>query len=307
MKQGAEESHVDDFRHNNTVLRSLQTVKRPRIVPAGSQHRPFPPDGRDFDNKVADEDGWHHDAIHDHQVHQSGRAGCGKTEGRRDRTAREGGGSPGPENSVPGGGCSHSPGPHSHCPTCQAEGAGETLHLSGRYECEAGEVGDQYLSLARSSPPPREHAGAAGTLEPLEKPVSVLLVKDTPYEEYGLRLGSQIFIKEMTAMGLAARDGNLQEGDIILKINGTVTENLSLSEAGKLIERSRGKLQLSIQRDNRQLLVRIPPLLDSDSEHEDVADVSEMGSYQDYSSLEDRRSHHSDQSSHSSNDRYNSR
>lgn len=37
--------------------------------------------------------------------------------------------------------------------------------------------------------------------------------------EYGLRLGSQIFIKEMTSTGLAARDGNLQEGDIILKVH----------------------------------------------------------------------------------------
>lgn len=37
------------------------------------------------------------------------------------------------------------------------------------------------------------------------------------FTEYGLRLGSQIFIKEMTSTGLAARDGNLQEGDIILK------------------------------------------------------------------------------------------
>jgi hypothetical protein len=36
--------------------------------------------------------------------------------------------------------------------------------------------------------------------------------------EYGLRLGSQIFIKEMTSTGLAAKDGNLQEGDIILKV-----------------------------------------------------------------------------------------
>lgn len=35
--------------------------------------------------------------------------------------------------------------------------------------------------------------------------------------EYGLRLGSQLFIKEMSSTGLASRDGNLQEGDIILK------------------------------------------------------------------------------------------
>lgn len=38
--------------------------------------------------------------------------------------------------------------------------------------------------------------------------------------EYGLRLGSQIFIKEMTRTGLATKDGNLHEGDIILKVSG---------------------------------------------------------------------------------------
>nr|NP_001002366.1 tight junction protein ZO-2b [Danio rerio]AAH75890.1 Tight junction protein 2b (zona occludens 2) [Danio rerio] len=110
--------------------------------------------------------------------------------------------------------------------------------------------------------------------EPLEPPVNVTLVKNRPNEEYGLRLGSQIFIKEMTSTGLAARDGNLQEGDIILKINGTVTENLSLSDAGKLIEKSRGKLQLVVQRDHRQILVRIPALADSDSEPDDNTDMS---------------------------------
>lgn len=39
-----------------------------------------------------------------------------------------------------------------------------------------------------------------------------------PFLEYGLRLGSQLFIKEMTNTGLASRDGKLQEGDIILKV-----------------------------------------------------------------------------------------
>uniref|UniRef100_A0A6Q2YPY9 Tight junction protein 2a (zona occludens 2) n=1 Tax=Esox lucius TaxID=8010 RepID=A0A6Q2YPY9_ESOLU len=122
--------------------------------------------------------------------------------------------------------------------------------------------------------------------EPLEKPVNVLLLKNKPNEEYGLRLGSQLFIKEMTSTGLASRDGNLQEGDIILKINGTVTENLSLGDAGKLIEKSRGKLQLVVQRDRRQVLVRIPPLADSDSE---LDDISEIGSYRSYSPQDDRR------------------
>lgn len=52
----------------------------------------------------------------------------------------------------------------------------------------------------------------------------------------------------------------------LCQINGTVTENLSLSDAGKLIEKSRGKLQLVVQRDRRQVLIRVPPMVDSDSE-----------------------------------------
>lgn len=45
--------------------------------------------------------------------------------------------------------------------------------------------------------------------------------------EYGLRLGSQIFIKEMTRTGLATKDGNLHEGDIILKVcSGYIASSL---------------------------------------------------------------------------------
>ncbi|XP_041825901.1 tight junction protein ZO-2a isoform X2 [Melanotaenia boesemani] len=150
------------------------------------------------------------------------------------------------------------------------------------------------------SPAPIPLPRPARDLEPLEKPLNVLLLKNHPNEEYGLRLGSQLFIKEMTSTGLAGRDGNLQEGDIILKINGTVTENLSLSDAGKLIEKSRGRLQLVVQRDKRQVLIRVPPMVDSDSE---LDDISEIESYRSYSPQDDRRGHHSDLSSHSSTER----
>lgn len=147
---------------------------------------------------------------------------------------------------------------------------GDSYRMEDKYERGDGGGGrggryrsrDQLNDNPPSPEPSRE-------LEPLEKPVNVLLVKNRPNEEYGLRLGSQIFIKQMTSTGLAAKDGNLQEGDIILKINGTVTENLSLHDAGKLIEKSRGKLQLVVQRDRRQILVRIPPLTDSDSDNDD--------------------------------------
>ncbi|XP_044128735.1 tight junction protein ZO-2-like isoform X1 [Bufo gargarizans] len=124
-----------------------------------------------------------------------------------------------------------------------------------------------------------------------EKPVSVLLFKKRQNEEYGLRLGSQIFIKEMTDTGLATRDGNLNEGDIVLKINGTVTENMSLADARKLIEKSRGKLQLVVQRDARQTLINVPSLHDSDS---DIGDISEIESDRSSSPQDDRRLQHSD-------------
>ncbi|CAI9553882.1 unnamed protein product [Staurois parvus] len=148
--------------------------------------------------------------------------------------------------------------------------------------------------LQSHSPSPELHAARKGQ----EKPVSVLLAKKKKNEEFGLRLGSQIFIKEMTDAGLATRDGNLNEGDIVLKINGTVTENMSLADARKLIEKSRGKLQLLVQRDVQQTLINVPSVHDSDS---DIGDISEIESNRSGSPVEDLKLHHSD--SHSSNEK----
>lgn len=39
-----------------------------------------------------------------------------------------------------------------------------------------------------------------------------------PISEYGLRLASHIFVKEISQDSLAARDGNIQEGDVVLKV-----------------------------------------------------------------------------------------
>ncbi|XP_068092203.1 tight junction protein ZO-2-like isoform X2 [Hyperolius riggenbachi] len=104
---------------------------------------------------------------------------------------------------------------------------------------------------------------------PSDTTTSVLLTKKKSNEEYGLRLGSQIYIKGLTSTGLAAKDGSLHEGDIVLKINGILTENMSLGEAQALIEKSRGKLQLVVLRDKRQTLINLPYVEDSDSEMED--------------------------------------
>ncbi|XP_055128321.1 tight junction protein ZO-2 isoform X10 [Symphalangus syndactylus] len=139
------------------------------------------------------------------------------------------------------------------------------------------------------SPEPRGRPG----------PIGVLLTKSRANEEYGLRLGSQIFIKEMTRTGLATKDGNLHEGDIILKINGTVTENMSLTDARKLIEKSRGKLQLVVLRDSQQTLINIPSLNDSDSEIEDISEIESNRSF----SPEERRQQYSDYDYHSSSEK----
>lgn len=64
-------------------------------------------------------------------------------------------------------------------------------------------------------------------------------------------------MKEISQDSLAARDGNIQEGDVVLKINGTVTENMSLTDAKTLIERSKGKLKMVVQRDERATLLNV--------------------------------------------------
>ncbi|XP_004838228.1 tight junction protein ZO-2 isoform X2 [Heterocephalus glaber] len=162
---------------------------------------------------------------------------------------------------------------------------------SGSSRCRAQQE-RRYERPRNSSQEPR------GQPDP-DRHIGVLLMKNKASEEYGLRLGSQIFIKEMTKTGLATKDGNLHEGDLILKINGTVTENMSLIDAGKLIEKSRGKLQLVVFRDSKQTLVNIPSLNDSDSE---IEDISEMGSVRSFSP-EERRQQYSDYDYHSSSEK----
>uniref|UniRef100_A0A6Q2ZGN4 Tight junction protein 1b n=1 Tax=Esox lucius TaxID=8010 RepID=A0A6Q2ZGN4_ESOLU len=146
------------------------------------------------------------------------------------------------------------------------------------------------------------------------RPAKVTLVKSRKNEEYGLRLASHIFVKDISPESLAARDGNIQEGDVVLKINGTVTENLSLIDAKKLIERSKGKLKMVVQRDERATLLNIPDLDDSipsanASDRDDISDIHSLAS--DHSNRShnrhrrsrsrspDRRSEPSDHSRHS--------
>uniref|UniRef100_A0A674PS21 Tight junction protein 2b (zona occludens 2) n=1 Tax=Takifugu rubripes TaxID=31033 RepID=A0A674PS21_TAKRU len=291
------------------------TVKRPRKVAVHSLKQPPSPsrDSREYNPSThyydADDNGWYRNESRDHPSDSKAyldpdyRGGRDYSQPGRSRGRSQERTSPSPDRTRREGSRGRALDTSSDHQRYHSRGRspGDRYRMDDKYERGEGGGGrvGRYRSrdhLNDNSPSPEP----SRELEPLEKPINVLLVKNRPSEEYGLRLGSQIFIKQMTSTGLAAKDGNLQEGDIILKINGTVTENLSLHDAGKLIEKSSGKLQLVVQRDRRQILVRIPPLEDSDSDNDDI---SEMESYHSFSPPEERRSRHSDLSSHSSNER----
>nr|XP_031363009.1 tight junction protein ZO-3 [Lonchura striata domestica] len=109
------------------------------------------------------------------------------------------------------------------------------------------------------------------------KPITSVLVKQKQNEEYGLKLGSQLFIKHIVESGLAAKGNSLQEGDLILKVNGVASQDMSLAETQQLIEQTEGILTLLILRDHRQFLVNIPDI-DSQSDSSQMDDISDINS-----------------------------
>ncbi|KAJ3593357.1 hypothetical protein NHX12_005692, partial [Muraenolepis orangiensis] len=141
-----------------------------------------------------------------------------------------------------------------------------TIRRKRKIQLPVSRPGDRETIASRDrSASPRSERRSQASLGP-PRPAKVTLVKSRKNEEYGLRLASHIFVKDISPESLAARDGNIQEGDVVLKINGTVTENLSLVDAKKLIERSKGKLKMVVQRDERATLLNIPDLDDNISE-----------------------------------------
>lgn len=84
----------------------------------------------------------------------------------------------------------------------------------------------------------------------LTMPTTLMVLLD-----FGVILGSRLYLKELTNRALIDRDGShgnspvFQEGDIVLKINSTSTDGLSLKEARKLMDNCKDKLQLTVRRD----------------------------------------------------------
>ncbi|CAL8325659.1 unnamed protein product [Gadus morhua 'NCC'] len=190
---------------------------------------------------------------------------------------------------------------------------GATGRRSGRSGGRRDRERERSVSRERSPSPRADRRGQH--VPPPPRPAKVTLVKSRKNEaEYGLRLASHIFVKDISPESLAFRDGNIQEGDVVLKINGTVTENLSLIDAKKLIERSKGKLKMVVQRDDRATLLNIPDLDDSipsanASDRDDISDIHSLASDHSNRSHDrrrssrsrspDRRSEPSDHSRHS--------
>ncbi|MED6260075.1 Tight junction protein ZO-1 [Ataeniobius toweri] len=160
----------------------------------------------------------------------------------------------------------------------QSAGRGASGGAGRRRERSNSGRRDHSASRERSISPRSDRRSQSSSAPP--KPAKVTLVKSRKSEEYGLRLASHIFVKDISPESLAARDGNIREGDVVLKINGTVTENLSLIDAKKLIERSKGKLKMVVQRDERGTLLNIPDLDDSipSANNSDRDDISEIHS-----------------------------
>ena len=69
-------------------------------------------------------------------------------------------------------------------------------------------------------------------------------------EDFGVVLGCKIYIKDIVGKSLADKDGILKAGDLVLKINQTALDGLTLKDARKLIETAKDKLDLVIKRSD---------------------------------------------------------
>merc|ERR1719474_1714264 len=84
--------------------------------------------------------------------------------------------------------------------------------------------------------------------------IKVSLYKNKKKEDFGIVLGCKIYIKEITNRSVADKDGNLQEGDLVQKINNLSLDGLSLKEARKPLDSAKEKLDLMVKRDPYKFL-----------------------------------------------------
>uniref|UniRef100_A0A1I7S7E3 Tight junction protein ZO-1 n=2 Tax=Bursaphelenchus xylophilus TaxID=6326 RepID=A0A1I7S7E3_BURXY len=86
-------------------------------------------------------------------------------------------------------------------------------------------------------------------LEYEQRTLKFTLSKSRKKDDFGIVLGCKFYIKEINNPKLAEKEPGLKENDNVLRINGQLLEGLSLDEATRLLQRSREKLSLVVQRD----------------------------------------------------------
>ena len=81
--------------------------------------------------------------------------------------------------------------------------------------------------------PPTAHTATNNAMAAINesKSVRVTLSRNKKKEDFGVVLACKIYIKEITGRTVADKDGSLQEGDLISKINGNNIDGLTLKEA----------------------------------------------------------------------------
>jgi tight junction protein 1 len=88
---------------------------------------------------------------------------------------------------------------------------------------------------------------------PLLKPIKVTLNRKDKKEGFGIVLGCKYYIKDILTDSLGSHENsNLRKGDILLKMNDITMEQLSLSEAKKILVKS-NKLNLSVKRNSLEV------------------------------------------------------
>uniref|UniRef100_A0A1I8BIT7 PDZ domain-containing protein n=1 Tax=Meloidogyne hapla TaxID=6305 RepID=A0A1I8BIT7_MELHA len=85
-----------------------------------------------------------------------------------------------------------------------------------------------------------------------QRTLKFTLSKSRKKDDFGIVLGCKFYIKEILNPKLAEKEPGLKEGDSVLRINGQSLDGVSLEEATRLLQRSREKLSLVVQRDVRR-------------------------------------------------------
>jgi len=67
--------------------------------------------------------------------------------------------------------------------------------------------------------------------------------------DFGIVLGCRFYVKAITNRRLAEKEPGLRAGDVVTRINDADCDALTLAEARRLLDRSRERLSLVVQRN----------------------------------------------------------